>query len=122
MSVYKNMHFYSHFDLKQCMASGIDLKGTGIPTRRELLSLYSGANPKLDQGQIMSWRGFYLAFLFFKNCVIVHGVKQRASLGVASSAMAKKVGTLLPTMVGMTKEIWNKEPPPNSLEAARSKL
>ena len=38
----------------------------------------------------MQWRGFYLAFLFFKNCVIVHGVSQRAKLGVASSAMASK--------------------------------
>ena len=81
------------------MTSGIDLKGTGIPTWRNILSLYAGTNPKLDEEQIMSWQGFYLAFLFFKNCVIVHGVKQRAALGVASSATAKKVATLLPTLV-----------------------
>ena len=105
------------------MTSGINLKGTGIPTRRNILSLYAGTNPKLDEEQIMSWRGFYLAFLFFKNCVIVHGVKQRgAALGVASSATAKKVATLLPTLVDMTIRIWKDEPPPHLLETSRSKL
>ncbi len=89
-----------------------DLKGTGIPDRDELIQLYSLANRTLDREKIIQWRGFYLAFLFFKNCVIVHGVKQRASLGVASSSMAKKVASLLPTMVETTQEIWKNDPPP----------
>jgi aminoglycoside phosphotransferase (APT) family kinase protein len=88
------------------------LEGTGIPTRSELLKLYAGINPLISEEEIVSWRGFYLAFLFFKNCVIVHGVKQRAKVGVASSAMAKKVASLLPTMVNTTKVILDNEPPP----------
>ena len=93
------------------------LEGTGIPKRLELLKLYAGMNPLISEKEIYSWRGFYLAFLFFKNCVIVHGVKQRAKLGVASSAMATKVASLLPTMVNTTKVILDDEPPP-----AQSKL
>jgi hypothetical protein len=62
--------------------------------------------------EIMTWKGFYLAFLFYKNCVIVHGVKQRATLGVASSFVANKVASLLPSMVLMTKQILQQEPPP----------
>jgi hypothetical protein len=112
---------------------GIPLDGTGIPKRNELLKLYthlllsparSLTSPfkGLDANQIMAWRGFYLAFLFFKNSVIVHGVKQRASLGVASSAMAKKVAVLLPTMVKMTEQIWESEPPPVNNTPQLSKL
>jgi len=85
--------------------AGIDLKGTGIPSRHELISIYSSMNKQLDRNEIMAWRGFYLAFLFFKNSVIIHGVKQRASLGVASSAMAEKVGTLLPICVCIARKL-----------------
>ncbi len=101
-----------------------DLRGTGIPDRDELIQLYSTANQTLDKEQIIAWRGFYLAFLFFKNCVIVHGVKQRASIGVASSSMAKKVASLLPTMVQKTQDIWKNEPPPVPMPTShpRSKL
>ena len=103
---------------------GIELEGTGIPKRMELLTLYAHANTHsgMDVEEIMAWRGFYLAFLFFKNCVIVHGVKQRASLGVASSSMAQKVATLLPKMVDMTREIWDLEPPPVSTRLPSSNL
>ncbi len=72
---------------------GLDLNGTGIPSKLNLLNSYCAFNTKIDATSVMQWRGFYLAFLFFKNCVIVHGVSQRAKLGVASSAMASK-GTL----------------------------
>lgn len=106
----------------------IPLEGTGIPKRKELLKLYTHLllGPirlfcpckGLDEKQILAWRGFYLTFLFFKNCVIIHGVKQRASLGVASSAMAKKVAVLLPTIVNMTTEIWEDEPPPVPLRVS----
>lgn len=106
------------------------LEGSGIPTRKELLKLYANMNTytkglgTLGEQEIRDWSGFYLAFLFFKNCVIVHGVKQRAKLGVASSSMAKKVAGLLPTMVQMTSDIVRSEPPPEkqAVVNAKSKL
>jgi hypothetical protein len=66
------------------------LQQRGIPSRDQWLDCYSDYNPSLSREEIQFWKGFYLTFLFFKNCVIVHGVKQRAASGVASSAMAKK--------------------------------
>jgi hypothetical protein len=51
----------------------------------------------------LEWSGFYLAFLFFKNCVIVQGVAQRAKAGVASSSVANQVAKLLPMIIGMTQ-------------------
>jgi hypothetical protein len=48
----------------------------------QVLSLYSEFNEQdnghtasaaLPVSTIKEWSGFYLAFLFFKNCVIVHG-------------------------------------------------
>mmetsp|Transcript_24074 Transcript_24074/g.29648 ORF Transcript_24074/g.29648 Transcript_24074/m.29648 type:complete len:405 (-) Transcript_24074:2011-3225(-) len=86
--------------------AGMELSGTGIPTRTVLLQSYCRYNLNIDKRKVMSWRGFYLSFLFFKNCVIVHGVAQRAKLGVASSAVAAKVATLLPMMVTMTRNVW----------------
>lgn len=61
-----------------------------------------------------AWSGFYLTFLFFKNCVIVHGVAQRASTGVASSAMAHRVAELLPEMIRLMNLIWKEYPPPTT--------
>ncbi len=61
-----------------------------------------------------AWSGFYLTFLFFKNCVIVHGVAQRASTGVASSAMAHRVTKLLPEMIRLMNMIWKEHPPPTT--------
>lgn len=84
---------------------GTNLEGTGIPTRGKLLSTYCKFNLNIEREEVMVWKGFYLAFLYFKNCVILHGVAQRAESGVASSAMAKKVASLLPTMVAMTKRL-----------------
>jgi aminoglycoside phosphotransferase (APT) family kinase protein len=62
---------------------------------------------------LLDWHGFYLAFLFFKNAVIVHGVAQRAQLGVASSAGARQVGRLLPTIIRTSLEILQDHPPPS---------
>jgi hypothetical protein len=67
----------------------------------------------------MDWSGFYLAFLYFKNCVIVQGVAQRAKGGVASSAMAKQVAALLPKIIELTEMILLEHPPP---EVHTSKL
>lgn len=69
---------------------GLDLNGTGIPSKLNLLRSYCSFNENMDMATVMQWRGFYLSFLFFKNCVIVHGVSQRAKQGVASSEMASK--------------------------------
>ena len=111
------------------------LVGTGIPTRDQVLSTYcqysqrqsrilnqrqlptEGVPPSLairpaNYDEARAWAGFYLTFLFFKNCVIVHGVAQRASSGVASSAMAHRVANLLPEMVRTTWKIWDEYPPP----------
>lgn len=112
---------------------GADLQGTGIPTRNELLSTYckfsQNHHQTLNQKQLSTpstlptmlpanldetkaWAGFYLSFVFFKNCVIVHGVAQRALSGVASSAMAHRVAKLLPEMVRLARKIWDNYPPP----------
>jgi len=107
------------------------LEGTGILTRPEVVSSYCQYHDKARQGnehlttrtnvsraadynEAMAWAGFYLSFLFFKNCVIVQGVAQRASIGVASSAAASKVAGLLPEMVRLTKHILKEFPPPKT--------
>ncbi len=117
----------------------MNLEGTGIPTRDEILSSYckysqhsqlsmqsqpvicsSPATPA-TYDEATAWAGFYLSFLFFKNCVIVHGVAQRASTGVASSAMAHRVAKLLPEMIRLANVIWEEYPPP-SIVPRRSKM
>ena len=90
--------------------AGMDLKPMGIPSRRELIRMYSAANLSISQKELSDWSKFYLAFLFMKNCVIVHGVAQRAKTGVASSAEATSVAALLPKMVEMTKLLLNEAP------------
>jgi aminoglycoside phosphotransferase (APT) family kinase protein len=108
------------------------LEGTGILTRPQVISTYCQYHdkarqsnehlttetnitaPAADCNEAMAWAGFYLSFLFFKNCVIVQGVAQRASMGVASSAAASKVAGLLPEMVRLTKHILKEFPPPKS--------
>jgi aminoglycoside phosphotransferase (APT) family kinase protein len=85
-----------------------EYRSLGIPHRLELLELYCNARiPRhmISYGTAQEWSGFYLAFLFFKNCVIVQGVAQRAKAGVASSAMAHKVSKLLPMVIHFTKTI-----------------
>ena len=114
-----------------------EMRGMGIPSRDELLATYCRCSQRhyhrsMKQKQIIigptasipltvrpansdevtAWAGYYLSFLFFKNCVIVHGVAQRASSGVASSAMAGRVAKLLPEMVRLTWKIWKDYPPP----------
>jgi aminoglycoside phosphotransferase (APT) family kinase protein len=111
------------------------LEGTGILTRPQVISTYcqyhdnyhdkarqskerlttdTNMTTPVDCNEAMAWAGFYLSFLFFKNCVIVQGVAQRAESGVASSAVASKVAGLLPEMVRLTKHILKEFPPPKS--------
>ena len=100
--------------------NGLDLVSLGIPSRYELLRMYCSSNEqqqgKQQQHQQLQrisysvakeWSGFYLAFLYFKNCVIVQGVAQRAKTGVASSPFAHKVAKMLPVVINLTKSIIN---------------
>jgi aminoglycoside phosphotransferase (APT) family kinase protein len=91
---------------------GLDHNLLGIPSRDQMIHEYSKFNTNASEEEALSWKGFYTSFLFFKNAVIVHGVKQRSALGVASSPVATKIASMLPLIVRMTSEIWENEPPP----------
>jgi len=78
------------FLLLSIFFKGHNLKTIGVPSRLELLSTYCQFNTHMLASDVLKWRGFYMCFLFFKNCVIVHGVAQRVQDGVASSDMAGK--------------------------------
>ena len=83
-----HIHLISTYYLQTIDMSSIALQTAGIPSRTKVLSLYcefnkyyyysnadATATPSevLSLSQLTDWSGFYLAFLFFKNCVIVHG-------------------------------------------------
>lgn len=129
------------FGTIDAICKDMNLAGTGIPKRDQIISNYcecsqhhyqtlnqrqpppqSLSSHPASYGEAKAWAGFYLAFLFFKNCVIVHGVAQRASSGVASSASASRVAKLLPNMVRLTWKIWGEYPPPTNNLGAISKL
>ncbi len=92
---------------------GMDLKHLGLLPQKELLEAYAAQNQSISSREIEKWFCFYLAFLFFKNCVIVQGVAQRAKTGVASSAIANRVADLLPTLISMTRQLLQECPLPN---------
>jgi aminoglycoside phosphotransferase (APT) family kinase protein len=99
--------------------SEANLQALGIPTRRELVNQYCASRhpagaPLLSSDQVWAWSGYYLAFLFFKNSVIIQGVAQRARTGNASSAAASEVAKLLPMIIQMTKDLLSSHPPPVS--------
>lgn len=83
--------------------AGLDLDAIGIPSRLQLLRMYCEQFGERSIGveECQEWSSFYLSFLFFKNCVIVQGVAQRAKAGVASSSVAHKVAKLLPRMISL---------------------
>ena len=89
---------------------GLDLQSLGLPERTGLIRMYADANTLISSKEALDWSKFYLAFLFFKNCVIVHGVKMRAKAGVASSAQAKAVAALLPKMAQITRTLLDEVP------------
>lgn len=99
---------------------GIDHKLLGIPSRDQMLQEYCHFNHIVPFQEVLQWRGFYAAFLFFKNSVIVHGIKYRDFLGVATSRDSSKIASMLPDIVHMSAKILNNEPPP--LPSKRSKL
>jgi aminoglycoside phosphotransferase (APT) family kinase protein len=94
--------------------AGLNLASLGIPNRFALLQKYCDCNPTIPLQEAQEWSGFYLAFLFFKNAVIVQGVAQRSKAGLASSAIANRVAFLLPTIIEMTTSILREHPSPPS--------
>jgi aminoglycoside phosphotransferase (APT) family kinase protein len=101
---------------------GLDHDLLGIPSRDQMIHDYSRFNLKASEEEALAWKGFYTTFLFYKNAVIVHGVKQRSALGVASSPVATKIASMLPLIVRMASEIWENEPPPIMFSRLSSKL
>ncbi|VEU34658.1 unnamed protein product [Pseudo-nitzschia multistriata] len=95
--------------------AGLDLRSLAIPTRKELLGMYSRHRIQTDRTttisleEVQKWSGFYLAFVTFKNAVIVQGVAQRAKAGVASSARANEVAKALPLICMMAQSILDTE-------------
>lgn len=97
--------------------AGMDLPSLAIPSREQLIEMYcrsSSLESYYPIQEAKQWSGFYLAFLYFKNCVIVQGVAQRSNNGVASSAMAKQVAALLPNIIALTQKILEDLPPPQN--------
>lgn len=94
--------------------AGLDLKDLAIPSRMQLLELYCECRnlKEITYGNLRLWSGFYLAFMTFKNAVIIQGVAQRAKAGVASSARAGEVANFLPMIVQLTQSILDTEVKP----------
>mmetsp|Transcript_25127 Transcript_25127/g.59287 ORF Transcript_25127/g.59287 Transcript_25127/m.59287 type:complete len:416 (-) Transcript_25127:1975-3222(-) len=97
---------------------GLDLESLAIPTRPQLLGMYSqhriksSGKMKISLDEIRKWHGFYLAFVTFKNAVIVQGVAQRAKAGIASSARANEVAKALPLICMTAQTILDTEVKP----------
>eukprot|EP00970_Alexandrium_tamarense_P004743 scaffold783_cov197-Alexandrium_tamarense.AAC.36 len=108
----------------------MDFGGSGIPTRMQILSnycqysqLHSQSRLKGSSTSLVASKSMQAAeFGETRNCVIVHGVAQRAISGVASSEMAHRVAKLLPEMVRLTWKILDEYPPPGSGAKERSRL
>ena len=98
--------------------AGLDLHSQAIPTRTELSRMYSqfrqrsNGTKNISFQEIKKWSGFYLAFVTFKNAVIVQGVAQRAKAGIASSTRANEVAKALPMICQMAHSILDKEVTP----------
>ena len=116
------MHHFIH--AHNFVSQGLNLKKHGLPNETQLQSMYAKTQSQINHDTVAKWGGFYLTLLFFKNCVIIHGVKQRLKLGVASSANAKKVASLLPLVVSMMQNLWEERVAPtlNEIEMRSSRL
>jgi acyl-CoA dehydrogenase family protein 10 len=106
--------------------AGLDWEEEGLPADEDVVDMYlaraGGWNGGLDA--VKEWvLGFYLAFLFFKNAVIAHGVKMREEMGSAANERAKEVGSMVPTLIGVGASLLEDSPPPGvDLRGGRSKL
>ena len=133
--------------------SDLEMQSLGIPLRKELIRTYCSERNQLqwtfrsfpssfvntpliqvDDSLIYDWSGYYLTFLFFKNCIILQGVLQRTlaaqqvsvplfwsgqandSDGIETIAAKKKVRVLLrllPVTIHLTDAVWRQHPPPS---------
>ena len=129
------------------------MQSLGIPLRKELIRTYCSERNQLqwtfrsfpssfvntpliqvDDSLIYDWSGYYLTFLFFKNCIILQGVLQRTlaaqqvsvplfwsgqandSDGIETIAAKNKVRVLLrllPVTIHLTDAVWRQHPPPS---------
>jgi aminoglycoside phosphotransferase (APT) family kinase protein len=136
------------------------IQSLGIPLRGELIRMYcnerhhlssiwhsygnGGSVPNVlpslntqssDFSLVYEWSGYYLTFLFFKNCVILQGVLQRTLQGAVNASSTttvrndiitsaredmlrkrnkiKLLQQLLPITISLTIDIWKKYPPPS---------
>ena len=106
---------------------GIDFARLNVPTEDELLNLYAKINRTFTYRELKQWSGFYLAFLFFKNVVISHGVKERVMKNTSSSSFSasennssgksasvsggEKVGKMVDAVVELCEEMLKNRPP-----------
>jgi aminoglycoside phosphotransferase (APT) family kinase protein len=134
--------------------SNHEIQSLGVPLREELIRIYCNERDKLlatfdsypswnvsaslrrhDYELIYDWSGYYLTFLFFKNCVILQGVLQRTLQSASRSVIPdtnssdtihaithqqqqvrKKTQLLLrllPITIKLTTAIWETYPPPS---------
>ncbi|GMI09821.1 hypothetical protein TrVE_jg7405 [Triparma verrucosa] len=103
---------------------GVELEDHGLPTNSEIVDqyLFDLALP-YSKSDVREWvLGYYLAFMFFKNSVIAHGVAQRAKEGVASSERALEVASYVPLLVGFATDLLEEHPPPPPKLNNRSRL
>jgi aminoglycoside phosphotransferase (APT) family kinase protein len=106
--------------------AGLDLAALALPTRNQLWKMYCQQERRnfFLWDDIQPWVGFYLAFVTFKNAVIIQGVTQRAKAGVASSAHAEEVAKAFPVVVQVAQSILDTEVAPSlsSLPVDNSRL
>ena len=93
---------------------GLNLEDEGIPEEEDVVTLYGKGGGIYSGGaeELMNWvLGYYLAFVFFKNAVIFHGVSMREKMGEASSTRAKEVGGYVGVMVEMGRSVLEERRP-----------
>ncbi|GMH50376.1 hypothetical protein TL16_g00759 [Triparma laevis f. inornata] len=100
---------------------GVEVKDHGLPTNAEIVDRYlSELVLPYSKGNVREWvLGYYLAFMFFKNSVIAHGVAQRAKEGVASNERALEVASYVPLLVGFGADLLEEHPPPKIVNRSR---
>jgi aminoglycoside phosphotransferase (APT) family kinase protein len=114
------------------------LQQMGIPLRQELIRMYCRELEQIAQRRrsphrmpislllpysiAYEWSGFYLTFLFFKNCVILQGVTQRYLAKqprrldhTFSNGKRRQLEQLLSKTIQITLDIWKEYQPSPSV-------
>jgi hypothetical protein len=121
------------------------LQSMGIPLRHELVQMYCQEMEKLSQRRppsphawtvplslpppypvVYEWSGYYLTFLFFKNCVILQGVTQRylqerTHPPAEAHAKMQQLDQLLGKTIQITLDIWARYKPAPSILPPKSR-